>query len=67
LGLKNLTHASGGKCYKPIEMNQALSLFEVETILSVGLRGEIIQASHENIELSAFANKPFDIDGMKAV
>jgi len=39
VGLKTITHASGGRCYCPEDMNKGLCLFEVETILSVRERG----------------------------
>jgi ubiquitin-conjugating enzyme E2 D/E len=40
-GLKNITHASGGRCYCPPDINVALQLFESETILSVSLRPKV--------------------------
>lgn len=37
-GLKTITHASGGRCYCPSDLNIGLKLFEIETILSVKQR-----------------------------
>lgn len=42
LDLKTITHASGGRCYCPKNMNDGLNLFEIETILSTKARGNII-------------------------
>lgn len=38
-GLKKITHASGGKCYLPRNLNEGLDLFEIETIVSAKTRG----------------------------
>jgi len=40
-GLKCITHASGGRCYCPPDINAGLQLFELETILSVGSREKV--------------------------
>ena len=37
-GLKNITIATGGKCYLTRNMNESLKLFEQETVLSVRSR-----------------------------
>lgn len=39
IGLKTITHCSGGKCYKPADLNEGISLFQVETIVSAKARG----------------------------
>lgn len=65
VGLKTLTHASGGRCYSPEDINQGLSLFENETILSVEQRGKIDFQSDVNVDLSEFESRPFDTEGFK--
>jgi hypothetical protein len=37
-GLKNITLASGGKCYLTRSLEESLKLFEQETVLSVRVR-----------------------------
>lgn len=37
-GLKNITVASGGKCYLARNLEESLKLFEQETVLSVRVR-----------------------------
>ena len=41
IGLKTITHASGGRCYCPQTLLSGLKLFELETILSAGLRPKL--------------------------
>lgn len=37
-GLKNITLATGGKCYLTRNLEESLKLFEQETVLSVRVR-----------------------------
>ena len=64
-----MTFASGGYCYNPTTINEGLSLFESETIISVLQRGAMdwfkIQEASEN--LLDFEKKPFDTEPPKYV
>ena len=48
-GLKNLTLATGGKCYLTRNLEESLKLFEQETVLS--LRSRIIEDPPEKLPI----------------
>lgn len=65
-GLKNITLATGGKCYLTRDMNESLKLFEQETVLSVRSRkiepmfiGTSDEEIRNSLEKARF--KPFDM------
>lgn len=65
-GLKNITLATGGKCYLTRDMNESLKLFEQETVLSVRSRkiepmfiGTSDEEIRKSLEKARF--KPFDM------
>lgn len=66
-GLKNITFATGGKCYLTAHMEESLKLFENETVLSVRARQldpPILSSStDEDIRniLEKVRTKPFDM------
>lgn len=65
-GLKNITLASGGRCYCPQSLNQGLELFEIETILSVSKRGELKYPEVTGqVDLSQYESVGFYTEGLK--
>ena len=64
IGLKTLTHASGGRCYCPQKLNIGMQLFEIETILSVEARDIGTEGLNPNIDLNTLKGKPFDTEGI---
>ncbi|CAD8083491.1 unnamed protein product [Paramecium sonneborni] len=65
-GLKTLTHASSGRCYCPQTLAEGMSLFEIESILSVNHR-EQKEYPKQILDLNQLKNKPFDTEGMKVI
>jgi hypothetical protein len=49
-GLKNITIASGGKCYLTRSLEESLKLFEQETVLSVRVRSLEENRSNMTVE-----------------
>lgn len=49
--LKSLTLVSGGKCFYPQSLAEGIKLFEVETILSSGIRKKPDLALDINLDL----------------
>nr|BAA09092.1 ubiquitin-conjugating enzyme [Paramecium tetraurelia] len=66
VGLKTLTHATNGRCYCPQTLAEGMSLFEIESILSISHR-EQKEYPKELQDLNSLKDKPFDTDGMKVV
>jgi len=69
VGLKTITHASGGRCYCPEDLISGMKLFEIETILSVAARdmplnNSKMEVKDVKIDLEAIKNKPFDTEGL---
>ena len=65
-GLKNITLATGGKCYLTRNMEESLKLFEQETVLSVRARKvEPVANGKTDTEikrcLQKVQSKPFDL------
>ena len=50
-----LTHASGGRCYCPTNINAGIELFSIETILSVESRDISLSELDENIDLQSIS------------
>ena len=67
MGLKTITHASGGRCYCPQDINEGLRLFEIETILSTNGRPKSELKLQENIDLSSLNHLPFDKSGLQVM
>lgn len=64
--LKNITQASGGRCYCPESLSQGMELFEVETILSISKRGAVkFPELTGPIDLKKYDNEPFCTEGVK--
>lgn len=61
-GLKNITIASGGKCYLTRNLEESLKLFEQETVLSVRVRSLEETFSHLTVQqrMSKAMTSPFD-------
>lgn len=70
VGLKTLTHASGGRCYCPKQLAQGLALFEIETIISALRRDKSTRAETQTglpeVDLKTLESRPFDTDGLPA-
>ena len=60
-----MTHASGGRCYCPRELNIGMQLFEIETILSVEARDIGSEGLDPHIYLKTLKDRPFDTEGIK--
>ncbi|CAD8063375.1 unnamed protein product [Paramecium primaurelia] len=66
VGLKTLTHATNGRCYCPQTLAEGMSLFEIESILSISHR-EKQEYPKEMLDLNSLKNKPFDTEAMKVI
>ena len=65
MDLKSVCHATGGCCFRPLSVDDALRLFERETVLSLRAREELpvlrpVRTEADLAELASLDKYPFD-------